>query len=70
MSPDVRLITPDDTVQQATRLMRDEDLGVLPVGEIDCLLGPDGAVAQGATSPAGFNDSWPMMVSGQSTRRS
>jgi CBS domain-containing protein len=39
MSSDVRLVTPDDTVQQATRMMRDEDTGVLPVGENDRLIG-------------------------------
>jgi len=39
MSSDVRLITPDDTVQQATQMMRDGDLGVLPVGENDRLIG-------------------------------
>ncbi len=39
MSSDVKLATPDDTVQQATRLMRDEDTGVLPVGEGDRLVG-------------------------------
>jgi CBS domain-containing protein len=39
MSSDVRVVTPDDTVQQATRLMRDEDTGVLPVGEGDKLVG-------------------------------
>src|SRR3954447_7728468 len=39
MSSNVRLITPEDSVQQATRLMRDEDTGVLPVGEGDRLVG-------------------------------
>ena len=39
MSVDVRVVTPDDTVQQATRLMRDEDTGILPVGEGDRLVG-------------------------------
>ena len=39
MSQGVRLVTPEDTVQQATRLMRDEDTGVLPVGEGDRLVG-------------------------------
>jgi len=39
MSADVRLINPEDTVQQATRMMRDEDTGVLPVGEGDRLVG-------------------------------
>lgn len=39
MTVGVRLITPEDTVQQATRMMRDEDTGVLPVGEDDRLVG-------------------------------
>ena len=39
MSADVRLVNPEDTVQQATRLMREEDTGVLPVGEGDRLVG-------------------------------
>jgi CBS domain-containing protein len=39
MSRQVRVANPDDTVQQATRLMRDEDTGVLPVGEGDRLVG-------------------------------
>jgi len=39
MSSNVRLIAPEDSVQQATRLMRDEDTGVLPVGEGDRLVG-------------------------------
>jgi CBS domain-containing protein len=39
MTSDVRLINPEETVQQATRVMRDEDTGVLPVGEGDRLLG-------------------------------
>jgi CBS domain-containing protein len=39
MSHNARLVTPDDTVQQATRLMREEDTGVLPVSEGDRLVG-------------------------------
>jgi CBS domain-containing protein len=39
MTSNVRLTSPEDTVQQATRLMRDEDTGVLPVGEGDRLVG-------------------------------
>ncbi len=39
MSADVHVVTPEDTVQQATRLMRDDDTGVLPVGEGDRLVG-------------------------------
>jgi CBS domain-containing protein len=39
MSSHVRLAGPEDTVQRATQLMRDEDTGVLPVGEGDRLVG-------------------------------
>ncbi len=39
MSTQVRVIGPDDTVQQATRLMRDQNVGALPVGEGDKLVG-------------------------------
>lgn len=39
MSRDVRLVSPEDTVQQAARLMRDEDTGILPVGDGDRLVG-------------------------------
>lgn len=39
MSSDVRLVNPEDTVLQASRLMRDEDTGILPVGEGDRLIG-------------------------------
>lgn len=39
MTSGVRVIAPEDTVQQATRLMRDEDTGVLPVAEGDRLVG-------------------------------
>jgi CBS domain-containing protein len=39
MSREVRLASPEDTVQQATRLMREADTGVLPVGEADRLVG-------------------------------
>ncbi len=39
MSTQVRIIGPDDTVQQATRLMRDQNVGALPVGEGDRLVG-------------------------------
>jgi CBS domain-containing protein len=39
MSRDVRVASPEDTVQQATRLMREEDVGVLPVGQEDRLVG-------------------------------
>ena len=39
MRADVHLVTPDDTVQQATRLMRDDDTGVVAVGDGDRLVG-------------------------------
>lgn len=39
MTRDVRIADPDDTVQQAARVMREEDVGVLPVGEGDRLVG-------------------------------
>jgi CBS domain-containing protein len=39
MSPGVQLINPSDTVQQAARLMAEFDVGSLPVGENDRLVG-------------------------------
>jgi CBS domain-containing protein len=39
MTHDVRLATPEDTVQQATRMMRDGDTDIVPVGEDDRLVG-------------------------------
>ncbi len=39
MSPGVRVASPEDTVQQAARIMREEDTGALPVGEDDRLIG-------------------------------
>ncbi|HJS85008.1 MAG TPA: CBS domain-containing protein [Acetobacteraceae bacterium] len=39
MHRDVRIASPDDTAQQAARLMREEDTGALPVGENDRLVG-------------------------------
>lgn len=39
MSPGVRVANPEDTVQQAAQIMREEDTGVLPVGEDDRLVG-------------------------------
>lgn len=39
MRRQVRLAAPDDTVQQTTRLMRDEATDVVPVGENDRLVG-------------------------------
>jgi CBS domain-containing protein len=39
MHREARLTNPDDTVQQVARLMREEDTGMLPVGEGDRLVG-------------------------------
>jgi CBS domain-containing protein len=39
MEREVRVASPDDTVQQVARLMREEDTGALPVGEGDRLVG-------------------------------
>ena len=39
MSSDVRIASPDDTLQRAAQLMYEIDAGVLPVGEGDRLVG-------------------------------
>jgi CBS domain-containing protein len=39
MTRDIKLASPDDTVQTAAKLMADIDAGVLPVGEHDRLVG-------------------------------
>ncbi|HEX3346946.1 MAG TPA: CBS domain-containing protein, partial [Acetobacteraceae bacterium] len=39
MTRNVRVASPEDSVQQAARMMRDEDTGVLPVGDGDRLVG-------------------------------
>jgi CBS domain-containing protein len=39
MSSDVQLITPDDTIQAAAQKMAEADVGFLPVGENDKLVG-------------------------------
>jgi CBS domain-containing protein len=39
MTPDVRVANPDETIQQAARIMASLDAGVLPVGENDRLVG-------------------------------
>ena len=39
MQREVKLVSPDDMVQQAARMMREADVGVLPVGEGDRLIG-------------------------------
>ena len=33
MTPNPRTVTPDDTIQSAARIMRDEDTGAVPVVE-------------------------------------
>ena len=39
MTPDVKIASPDDTLQHAAEMMTDIDAGVLPVGENDRLVG-------------------------------
>ena len=39
MSRDVKVISPDMTIQQAAQHMRDGDFGMLPVGENDRMIG-------------------------------
>ena len=39
MATDVRMASPDDTVQHAAQMMRDADAGALPVGDGDRLVG-------------------------------
>lgn len=39
MTRDVRVANPDETIQQAARMMADIDAGVLPVGDNDRLVG-------------------------------
>ena len=39
MTRDVKVASPDDTLQQAARMMADHDFGILPVGESDRLVG-------------------------------
>src|SRR5258708_38858597 len=39
MSRDVTIATPNDTVQKVARIMKEQDTGVLPVGENDRLAG-------------------------------
>jgi CBS-domain-containing membrane protein len=39
MTKDVKLASPEDTVQQAARVMSEQDTGALPVGENDRLVG-------------------------------
>ena len=39
MRTEIRLASPDDTVQQAAQMMRESDAGALPVGEGDRLVG-------------------------------
>ena len=39
MSSDVELVNPDDSIQSAAKKMADSDIGFLPVGENDKLVG-------------------------------
>jgi CBS domain-containing protein len=39
MTPDVEIASPDDSIQTAAKMMADLDVGVLPVGENDRLVG-------------------------------
>jgi CBS domain-containing protein len=39
MSSDIEVIAPDTTIQDAARRMRDADVGALPVGDNDQLIG-------------------------------
>ena len=39
MSQDVKVISPDTTISDAARTMRDGDFGMLPVGENDRMIG-------------------------------
>lgn len=39
MSPNVQVISPDATIQEAAARMRDEGFGMLPVGEHDRMIG-------------------------------
>lgn len=39
MSRDVQVISPDDTIAEAARRMRDGDFGMMPVGENDRMVG-------------------------------
>jgi CBS domain-containing protein len=39
MTPDVRLVSPDDTIERAAQIMGSADTGVLPVSDGDRLVG-------------------------------
>lgn len=39
MTPEVEIVQPDDTLQTAAKIMADLDIGALPVGENDKLVG-------------------------------
>ena len=39
MTPDVRIVSPEQTLEHAARMMGEIDAGVLPVGENDRLIG-------------------------------
>ena len=48
MTPEVRWFSPDTQIQQVARVMRDEGIGCVPIGENDRLVG----MITIATSPA------------------
>jgi CBS domain-containing protein len=39
MTPDIEMVTPDDTLRTAARLMADLDVGAIPVGDDNKLVG-------------------------------
>jgi CBS domain-containing protein len=39
MTSDVKIMSPDDTIKQAAMMMNEMDIGLLPVGENDRLVG-------------------------------
>ncbi len=39
MAPDVQVVSPEQTIREAARLMAERDIGALPVGENDRLVG-------------------------------
>lgn len=63
MSRDVQVISPDATIAEAARCMRDGDFGMMPVGEDDRMIGAISdrdiairAVAEGRDSSAKVRD--------------
>jgi len=37
MSKDVKFVDPNHTLQDAAKIMREKDIGILPIGENDAL---------------------------------